>query len=106
MAKRKGWNAERADSLLNWFCTDPGPQPKVDDGNIHPSPYDIQPGAKGTFTFTCDVPPGDSLNYYVHGFHPLPVAKTDDQIDSILNTPYNFFLDALHGRAMGPKRAR
>src|SRR5215468_8891767 len=102
----KGWHAEQADSLLNWMCTDPGPPPKTKTGNVHPSPFDIQPGSSTVFSFTCRVPPGDSLYYYVHGFHPLPEPKTDDEIAAALDTPYNFFADAVHGRALGPKRAR
>jgi len=98
-----GWTPDLTQSRLNWFCTNPGPPPLQDDGNVHPSPFDIAPGSSAKFVFISRYPPSDSIDFFVHGFNPLPVIDEFSDPDSILETQPSFFLDALHGRIMGPK---
>lgn len=101
----KGWTPMRSDSLVNWFCTDPGPPPLVDDGNVHPSPFDLYPGSSATFRFTSPFPPGDSITFFAHGFQPIPEPHTPTEEDSILNTKPSFFMDSRQGKAIGPRRS-
>lgn len=103
LASPKRWLADRSDSLLSWFCTDPGPQPRVDDGNVHPSPFDLQPGASATFRLVSHFAPGDSVRYYIQGFNAWPVIHNYQEEDSILNTTPSFFVDSAHGKVIGPR---
>lgn len=101
----KGWTTDRAaaDSLLlNWFCTDAGPNVPDNYGNVSPSPFDIHPGSSAVFSFSTGPAPGDSITYFVHGYQEIPTAKTPTELDSILETQPSFFQDAVTGKAIGP----
>ena len=105
-----GWQFDAAlqhDGQINWFCTDPGTNPPDNGGNVAPSPFDIAPGASATFTFTTPAPPtgSPSTSFYVQGFHEMPVAGEDDNIDSLIALAPTFLEDSFTGTVTGPGSA-
>jgi hypothetical protein len=100
-----GWRADpafQAPGQVNWFCVDPGSDPPENDGNVSPSPYDIAPGDSAVFTLRSPAPPVGSTDYYIQGFHEIPVLSTEAAIDSALEAQNSFLGDALVGTTLGP----
>jgi hypothetical protein len=95
-----GWEPTLEDSILHWFCTDAGPNPPDNEGNVSPSPFDIAPGDSAVFSFASAQEPGDSLAYRVGGFHELPVAHTPQEEYDMMTAPPA--IDWVEGKVIGP----
>jgi len=76
----EGWTAEQHVDrpILSWAATDtPLPPDYVDDGNIPPSPFSVQPGATlGGFSFRSPDPPATAV-FFAQGDVPLAQVATD-----------------------------
>jgi FlgD Ig-like domain len=105
MSGPAGWRTDpafQAPGQVNWFCVDTGPNPPDNNGNVSPSPFDIAPGDSAVFTLRSPDPPTGSTNYFIQGFHEIPVLGTEATIDSALDSQGSFLDDALTGSTLGP----
>jgi hypothetical protein len=96
----RGWEPTLQDSTLHWFCTDTGPDPPENEGNVSPSPFDIAPGDSAVFSFASAQEPGDSVSYFIEGFHEWPVARTPEEEYEFMTAPAP--INWVEGRLVGP----
>lgn len=80
-----GWSAQRFfdKPITDWTATvvEPLPPDYVDDGNLPPSPFDINPGETlGGFSFQSPEPP-TTVIFYAQGFALLPTSVSEDDFD-------------------------
>jgi len=101
-----GWTAgvHTDRPVISWAATGIGDLPPdyVDDGNVPPSPFSIEPGdTLAGFSFQSPAPPGNT-RFYVQGDTPLPQVAGDAGELIAENATTDFTENSRQGYTVGP----